>query len=356
MVTKAVEERAILDGMQKDDSGEVRPVSIYGKVFWITAAFGAVLGGLASWAGQPMVGLVLFLMFLALSVPGLCLQYNCRLTYNNEGFVWRDFWRKRHHYSYESVTGLYSSPLRVVVELNGKKRLDLDHAWINRNDFVRVVKKYRSEKPPKLPQPVLGMSADEIIQSYDAGTLARALLVPKDGLPHLSRAKWVHYSICTLAVLHAVFAIFVGPTAQTVDTMTGFILFALPGLLLMALTLALYFRYPQYFTVREKPGGEIFLSKQKRAAHKCCTIAVVSLFGLPGSVVFILGRMENPAKPLFLWSAVLLSMLVFAGLLALFRQCSWEYRKFGVGYVSYGVWQVLFCASVFFVLGGWMGF
>ncbi len=331
-------------------------VSLYGKVFWANAAFGAVLGGLACVFGQPAAGLVLFLLFFALSVPGLLIQYNNRLTYDKEGFVWRNWFRRSRRYSYEEVTGVYSTPLRVVVELNGKKQLDLDHAWINREDFLRAVKRYRSTKPPKLPQPVLGMTEDEITQSYDNGALGKALLVPKTALSHFARAKWAHYSICTLSVLCTVFALLCGPAFKEAGPMPGFLSFALPGLLLMAVALGLYFRFPHYFTAREQPSLEVLPSKETRKKHKRCTMVVASLFSVPGCALFFIAQLGGKSQFWPLWVAALAAVVMLFVLLLLFRRFSWEYRNFGVGYVSFACWQVLFCVSIFFALGGLLVF
>lgn len=349
--TDAIIAKAARDGMQEDGSRQLRPVAIYSRVFWIIGAFGLVVGGLACWSGQFAAGLVLFLLFGLICVPGLCLQYNCRLTYDEEGFIWRNFFRISRRYSYEDVTGVYSSPLRVMVELNGKKRLDFDTSWINRQDFAKAINKYRSQKPPKLPQPVVGMSNEEIAESYDMGTLAKALLIKKNDLPKYARFKWIHYGICTFSVLCTVFAILCGRAFEGADPMAGFLWLALPGLLLMVAALVLYIRYPQYFTAREQPAAEI-LAKEKKKIHKRSTMAATSLLSIPGGAFYFIGQVSGKSRFGPLWIAVLVAVVVLVGLLILFRRYSWEYRNFGIGYASYTVWQVLFCMSVFFAVGG----
>ena len=76
-------------------------------------------------------GLVLFLFFGLPAAVGLCTQYTCLLTHEEAGFNWRNRLRISRRYSYEEVTGLYISPLRVV-ELKSGKRQDLDKSWRNR--------------------------------------------------------------------------------------------------------------------------------------------------------------------------------------------------------------------------------
>ncbi len=350
-LTNAVLEKAAQDGMMEDNSRRVRQVSIYQWSFWLFALLGLLVGGACWIFHQPKAGLVMFLLFEALAVPGLCIQYNCLLTYNEEGFTWRNLLRISHRYSYEEVTGLYQSPLRVVVELNDHKRLDLDPGWVNREQFAKAVCKYRSQKPPKLAPPVVGMSNSGIAEAYENGVFARAMLVKKDDLPQFARFKRIHYCLCALAWLFAIFAVVGLQTFQQMGVLTGLFLCALPGILCMAVSLALYFRYPQYFTTREPPSVEL-LPKQRRSIHKRCTNAMVSLLTFPGGIVFFLAQLNGQPllRPLLLAAAV--AVLLFVGLLSLFRRYSWEYRKFRIGYVSFAFCQVLFCLPVFFTLAG----
>ena len=97
------------------------------------------------------------------------------------------------------------------------------------------------------------MTEDEIRTSYENEILSRALLVKKDDLPRFPLFKALHYGICTLSSLFAAFAVFCSPSFRESDPLPGFFVLALPGILLMAAALFLYFRYPQYFTAREKP-------------------------------------------------------------------------------------------------------
>lgn len=350
-ITRSITKKAARDGTAEDGSGLVQQVTIYRWVFWIFALLGVALGLGCCILHHPVIGLVLFLFFDLPAAVGLCSQYNCLLTYDEAGFTWRNLLRSSRRYSYEDVTGLYTSPLRVVVELESGKRLDLDESWRNRQSFAQAIRKYRSQKPPKLVPPVLGMTEDEIRTSYENGILSRAMLVQKGDLPRFPLFKALHYGICTLASLFAAFAVFCSPGFWESDPLPGFLVLALPGILLMAAALFLYFRYPQYFTAREKPAAEL-LSPDSKPRHKCCTLALVSLLCLPGSVIFFLSQL--PGKSGF-WTLFLAAgaagFLLFA-LLAWFRRFSWEYRNFRVGYVSFAVWQVLLCISVFFTLGG----
>lgn len=350
-ITEGIRKKAARDGTAEDDSRQVRQVSIYRWIFWTGALLGLIFGGVCWLFHQPEGGLVMFLLFELLAVPGLCAQYNCILTYDEEGFTWRNLLRISYRYSYEEVTGLYSSPLRVVVELSNHKQLDLDENWLNRQNFAQAIRKYRSQKPPKLTPPVLGMSASEISESYEKGTLSQAMLVKEGDRPRFIRFKCLHYGIFTLSGLFAAFAIFCGPAFEQIEMLMGLLLLGLPGTLCMVASLYLYFRYPQYFTVREKPSAEI-LSKKNKAIHKRSTISWVSLLCLPGGSMFFLAQLNG--KNLFwpLWLAAGAAVIVFFGLLLLFRRVSWEYRNFRIGYVSFAIWQAIFCLSIFFILGG----
>lgn len=138
-LTGIVVEKAARDGTVEDNSRWVRQVSVYRWSFWFFALFGLIIGIICWIFHQPIGGLIMFLLFEALAVPGLCVQYNCLLTYDEEGFIWRNLLRISHRYSYEEVTGLYSSPLRVVVELSDHKRLDLDQSWIKAESTDRTL-------------------------------------------------------------------------------------------------------------------------------------------------------------------------------------------------------------------------
>lgn len=350
-VTKAVQDKAARDGSAKTDLREVWPVSIYRWVFLAAALFGALLCVICLFVHQVLIGFLLFLFFAALSAPGLLLM-NCRLTYDETGFVWRNMLRLCRRYSYEDVTGVYAGDDRLVVELCGKKKLDFDAGWCGRQEFAQAIRRYRSEKPKKLPAPVAGMSNAEIDRSYKCGALGLALYVKQADLSRFGRFKLLHYTLCTLAVFAMLFAMFLMPVMDSLDPAPGFLLLALPGQLLFLAALWLYFRFPGHFTAREQPAqGELDPADKKR--HKRCTLAVTGVMCPLGSGIFFLGCMMHPQKsPWLLLAAAAFSLLLFWGLLALFRRFSWEYREHGVGYVSFGVWSFLFGLSVFFALGG----
>lgn len=350
-ITKSIVDKAAQDGTAKDGSHQVRQVSIYGWIACVGALFGLLLGGAIILFDQLAVGLLVIFLFGALSIPVLCVRYNCLLTYDEKGFTWRNMLRISHRYSYEDVTGLYSSPLRVVVELNGHKQLDFDESWLNREDFAHKIRKCRSQKPPKLPSPVLGMPLSEIETSYEGGTFSRALLVKESDRERFGRFKWVHYGICTLSCLFAGFALLCSQAFQQESKAVGLGFLVLPGALCVAAALYLYFRYPQYFTAREMPS-ETSLSKEKKARHKRCTLAVTSLMSVCGGAFFFICQISEKTGTWLLFAAAGAAGLLFWAFLALFRRFSWEYRNFRVGYVSFAVWLVFFCLTVFFALGG----
>lgn len=350
-ITKDILDQAAKDGTAKDGSHQVRQVSIYGWISWAGVLLGLILGGAIIFFDQLAIGICVLLLFGALSIPVLCVKYNCLLTYDEKGFTWRNVLRINHRYSYEDVTGLYSSPLRVVVELNGHKQLDFDQSWLNREDFAHKIRKCRSQKPPKLPMPVLGMSLSEIETSYEGGVFARALLVKECEREQFGRFKWIHYGICTLSCLFAGFALLCSQVFQEESKAVGLSFLVLPGVLCMAAALYLYFRYPQYFTAREMPA-EGALPKQKKVRHKRCTLAVTSLMSICGGAFFFICQISGKTQVWPLFVAAGAAGLLFWALLVLFRRFSWEYQNFRVGYVSFAFWQVLFCITIFFALGG----
>lgn len=346
-ITKCVVEKAVTDGMAEDSGGQVRPVMTYAWALWSVALLGIGIAAVCRLYDQRVIGGIMLLCCALLSVPGLLMQYNCRLTYDEGGFIWRSMLRISRRYSYEAVTGLSVSPLRVVVQLENGKQLDFDYVWRNRHCFAQAIEKYRSRKPPKLLPPVMGMTSSEIKESYENGVLGRALLVKKQDLPRFARFRWVHYGMGILSGLFAAFAIFLAPMLPQ----SGGFLLVVPGLLLTAAALALYFLCPQYFTAREKPAEEL-ISKKQKSIHKCCTMPLVNSLCIPGGAMFLLEQSGRASRFWPLLPAAGMAAMLYAGLLLLFRRFSWEYRTFRVGCVSFAFSQAIFCLMMFFVLGG----
>lgn len=351
-ITKSIADRTVRERTAQKDDSRVQPISVYNWVFWVCGFVGLILGGLACIFGQIIAGFCLFALFGLISVPGLCIQYNCLITYDKEGFTWHNMLRMSHRYSYEDVTGIYISPLHVVVEIGNRKRLDLDADWVNQHNFAEAINQYRSKKPPKLPLPVLGMSSSEISTSYECGVLSRAMLVKAKDLPKFVWFKGIHYGVCTLSCVFVAFAMLSFPAFQDAEMLSGLLILALPGVLCMAAAFLLYFRYPQYFTAREK-ASDVNLSKKTKASHKRCTLALVSTLGVLGAWLFFLAQLKQQTircLPLLLAAGV--AVLLLWVFLTLFRRFSWEYRNFWVGYVSFIFWQVFSCLSAFFIMGG----
>lgn len=350
-LTNRIFEKAAQDGAAGDNSGQVRQVGVYRNVSLIGMALGAILGGACCFFHQTAIGLFIFSCFALLSVPVFCIQYNCLLTYDEKGFTWRNVMRISHRYSYEEITGLHNSPLRVIVELNNQKRLDFDESWINRQEFAQAIRKYRSRKPPKIEEAVLGMSCSEISESYENGILSKAMIVKEDDRSVFIRFKCIHYCICTLSCLFVCFALLAFPACKQEGLLISLILLVMPCLLLMIAALYLYFRYPKYFTAREKPS-DIPISKNIKVFHKRCTLAWASLLCLLCSCFFFLSQMNTDISPwIFLFPAGAAALLLW-GMLFLFRRFSWEYRNYRVGYVSFTLWQIFFSLSIFLILAG----
>lgn len=350
-LTGKVLDKAAQDGMDEDDSCKVQMVAAFGYVFLITAIIGAVIGIICICFHQITAGIIVLLFSGGISAPGLCAHHNCLLTYDKEGFTWRNWLGRSCRYSYEDVTGLYNSPLRVVVELSDGRRIDLDEFWVNRLGFAQALCRYRSHKPAKLMPPVAGMSNSEIAESYEKGVLAMAVLVQKNDRPMFGRFKKIHYLICTFSWITAAFPVLSFNASKLPATWEVLGLLGLPGLVLTLAAMILYFRYPEYFTMRERPT-EGLVSQENKKIHKRCTVGYTSLLSVPGSLIFFIYQVQGKAALLPLLTSAVVAVLLFTGLLLLFRRYSWEYRNYGVGYVSYGFYQVLLCSSVFFVLGG----
>lgn len=356
-ITADVMDRANREGMAENDSCRVEQVPFLRGIFRGVAIFGLVLALLALFVGhEPVVAVLLLLVSGGLSVPMLISYHTCWITYDDSGFTQSGFFGTKHRYSYEDVTGLAKTDTRVEIEVCGNKRITLEETWINRQGLARAIVKNRSKRPPKIKPSVTGMSEGEIEASYQNGVLKKALLVPEKGeyRSRLLRFKCIHYGICTLScVLAACSFLFLSLVGM--GCTAALLCVAFPSELLVLAAVVLYFRYPDYFTAREKPSA-CDLDKSSRKYHKLCTLAPVSTLSMCSSVVLLLDCAKSAADgvnyPLSVGTAIAAAVLLFGTMMVLFRRFSWEYRTFRIGCVSYCAWQVCGCLSLFMLICG----
>ena len=94
-----------------------------GEAYWISAAF---------------------LLFACLGFILIIACVNCRIEYDDDGFLSRNFFGKESRYTYEQVTGIKESMGDIRLYM-GDKKIVIDGAYSGRADFVNFVQaKYRA--------------------------------------------------------------------------------------------------------------------------------------------------------------------------------------------------------------------
>lgn len=354
-LTAAILKKGAEEGSVETDTHRVEQVPIFQRFLRCFAAAGLILSGVALFVSHEIMAALLLLLFCeGLSVPVLISYHTCWITYDESGFTHSTFWGRKYQYSYEDVTGLVCSGSRVEIEVCGQKRIQMDETWINRQDFAHFIRKHRSQKPPKLAPSVVGMSMAEISDSYQKGVLRQALLVcSKEDQARFPRFKILHYGICSLSLLLTIICFLT--ISESSQMFLGYLLLIGFINLLWVAALALYFRYPMYFTMREIPC-DIDFDRSIRANHKRSTFVAASVCSLLPNILFLIlctHSIPDALHPV-LWAALagVLALIVFIALLHLFRCYSWEYRHYKVGLITFTICLLVCCVGLFMLLFG----
>ncbi len=342
----------------REESGSFRmqPAPIYRGLFRAAAVLGLALAAGVCFIGhEPIIALLVLVLFGGISVPMLISYHTRWISFDDVGFTWNSFWGIRHRYSYEEVTGLANTGLCVELEVCGKKHIRLDETWVSRQDLVDAICKNRSTVPPKMNPSVVGMSLPDIARSYEDGILKDALLVSEENecRSSLFQYKCIHYAICACSVVLTAFAVMTYTAVTKGESGSAqFFGAVLVNNLLMFAALVLYFRYPEYFTAREKPMSKkpsVRLDKERLKYHKLSTMAPVSGLNFFSNAFFLLVSVRNTTSgnhtPFSPEIAIVAAALLFGLLIAAFHKWSWEYRTYKVGYVSYFIWQLIYCTG-----------
>lgn len=350
-ITTNIMDKAAVEGMKESESHRVEQVPFLKLFFRGIALMGLIIAVLSLFVWhEPIASLIFLLLFGGLSVPVLISYHTCWISYDDYGFTISNFGGVKHHYSYEDVTGIADNAVSVEIEVCGKKRISLNEIWVNRYGLVRAICKNRSKKPPKIVRSVLGMSLTDIVDSYKNGVLKQALLVSEKNESRMSLFKGIHYFICTFSVILMLFCFFSMNDKNI--SMTFFCAVLLNNILMLSAIL-LYFRYPEYFTVREKPES-CHLDKNCRKYHKLCTQAWVSLLSFFSNALFWASSISVMQKHSSNWLLTAISiafpLILFIVMIVVFRRFSWEYREFRVGFVSFTFWQLFYCLGLFLMI------
>lgn len=348
---KAATEKAEQEGMQNTDSGRVEQVSTLKWLFRIGLFLGIAFGALATFAGrEPFIGLFFVLFFGGLTVPCLISYHTCWIAYDEDGFTRSNFFGRKCRYRYQDVTGLGEEASNVVIKLKDGKEILLNYSWKNRDVFVEKIKQSCGEDNlKKLQVHITDFSPSDYKKSYESGVLKKALLVPENWecQQMYRKMKIVHTLLCVVLgiCLYLMFAAFQDTIPEELHTriLTAW---GISYLCLIA-ALVLYFRLPDYFTIREKPANGCEkvknhkLSTQVWAAGAVmfCNLGMMCLLLEDNDILQAYGFCNGNVLPAVIIGFACIG--VYALLLYLFKRYSWEYREYKIGFVSFCVWYLL---------------
>lgn len=92
----------------------------------------------------PLLVPVIFLLFSLLGMSLIVAFINCRISYDQNGFVHKSFFGIKRQFTYDQVTAIKENAHEKYIYV-GKKRLMVDELLIGGNDFIKFVKKeYRA--------------------------------------------------------------------------------------------------------------------------------------------------------------------------------------------------------------------
>lgn len=133
-----------------------------GKVY--LPKFFAILGTIASviflipafitvFSDEPLWVPIFFLFFSSLGAILIIAFVNCRISYDEEGFISKSFFGIKRKFTYEQVTAIKENMHENFIYI-GKQRIMVDEFSIGGNDFIKLVKKkYRTmHNGQSLPQ------------------------------------------------------------------------------------------------------------------------------------------------------------------------------------------------------------
>ena len=124
-----------------------------GKVY--LPKFLAILGAIASaiflipaiitaFSDEPLWVPILFLLLSSLGATLIIAFVNCRITYDQDGFIHKSFFGIKRRFTYEQVTAIKENMHEKFLYV-GKRRLMVDEFSIGGDDFIKLVKKkYRT--------------------------------------------------------------------------------------------------------------------------------------------------------------------------------------------------------------------
>ena len=123
---------------EKAEKGHVKIRKSVGIIGGIGFAFCLTLAIITTYAGVSRWVPVLFFVFALLSAILIIAFLNCRISYDEEGFVTKNFFGIKRKYTYSQVTSIRETPQQKYIDV-GKRSVELDIICVGTDEFIAVV-------------------------------------------------------------------------------------------------------------------------------------------------------------------------------------------------------------------------
>lgn len=128
---------------QKKD-GKVFLHKLFPVVGAIGTAFSLVSGFITSFSDEPIWVPVVFFVFSLLAIALIIAYVNCRISYDENGFIAKNFFGRKKQATYSEITGIQKNMHETYIYI-GKRRVMVDEFSIGGKEFINLVKKkYRT--------------------------------------------------------------------------------------------------------------------------------------------------------------------------------------------------------------------
>lgn len=129
---------------EKAEKGKVHLPKLFAIIGVIDAALFLTCAAASYFSGEETWVPVVFLVIALVGVVLIVAFANCRITYDDEGFVARTFFGIKRKVTYDQVTAIKENAHETYIYI-GKRRVMVDEFSINGRDFIKLVKKkYRT--------------------------------------------------------------------------------------------------------------------------------------------------------------------------------------------------------------------
>ena len=126
------------------EDGKVYLPKIFAILGVIASTIFIIPAIITAFLDEPLWVPILFLLLSSFGATLIIAFVNCRITYDQDGFVHKSFFGVKRRFTYEQVTAIKENMHEKFLYV-GKKRLMVDEFSIGGDDFIKLVKKkYRT--------------------------------------------------------------------------------------------------------------------------------------------------------------------------------------------------------------------